>query len=119
MTGKELAQKVRMERWAQEMRARNESGESVRAWYASNGINEKTFYYWQRKLRQAARGQITEQERSLQKTGLIPAGWAQVETKEPTEETLTILIGSITIQATQKTDMDLLVKVCRALVPPC
>ena len=119
MTSKELAQKVRLEQWAQVMRTRSESGESVRAWCASNDINEKTFYYWQRKLRQAACDQITKQEGSLQKTGLIPAGWAQVTTKISVEETLTIKIGSIMIQATQNTDMDLLAKVCQALVPPC
>ena len=119
MTSKELAQKVRLEQWAQVMRERSESGESVRAWCASNDINEKTYYYWQRKLRQAACDQITKQEGSLQKTGLIPAGWAQVAARDPAEETLTIQIGSIMIQATQNTDMALLAKVCRALVPSC
>ena len=119
MTGKELAQKVRLERWAQVMRERSESGESVRAWCETNGINEKTFYYWQRKLRQAACDQINEQEGSLQKIGLIPAGWAQVTAKKPAEETLTIEIGRIRIKAGQNTDMDLLAKVCQALVPSC
>ena len=119
MTSKELAQKVRLEQWAQVMRARKESGESVRAWCAANNINEKTFYYWQSKLRQAVCDHITKHEENIPRTGLMPAGWTQVATKMPALSTLTIEIGCVKIQATQNTDMDLLAKVCQALVKPC
>ena len=114
-----MAQKVRMEQWAQIMRTRRESGQSVRVWCAENGIKEKTFYYWQSKIRQAACDQIAKQEEGLPRTGLVPAGWAQVTAKASGESTLTIEIGSIRIRASQNTDMDLLGKVCQVLVPQC
>jgi transposase-like protein len=36
------------------MRERSESGQTVKQWCKKNGILEKTYYYWQRKLREAA-----------------------------------------------------------------
>ena len=126
MTSKEQARKVRLEQWAQVMQTRKESGKSVRAWCVANNINEKTFYYWQRKLRLAACDHISKREEHMPclsadraRTGLIPTGWTQVATKMPASGALTIEIGYIKIQATQNTDMDLLTKVCQALVPPC
>ena len=34
------------------------AGVSAKQWLADNGINEKTYYYWQRKFRREACGQI-------------------------------------------------------------
>ena len=132
MTGKELAQKVRMEQWAEIMRIRIESGEPVRRWCAENNINEKTYYYWQRKLRQTTCDYIRKQKESLENTGLqcsenirtniIPTRWTQVSSKtkiektESIENTVIIEIGSIKVQAKEKTDMELLSKVCKTLL---
>lgn len=119
MTSKQMAQKVRMEQWAQVMRTRMESGQSVRTWCTKNRVNEKTFYYWQRKLRNVACEQMAKREGNTPRTGLVPAGWTQVEAKAPPENSLTIEIGSIRIRAGHNTDMGLLGKVCQALVMQC
>ena len=58
MNTKKKAQQVRLTHWAGIMRERNESGKSIRLWCRENGINEKTYYYWQKKLRQAACEQL-------------------------------------------------------------
>jgi len=54
MNTKKMAQQVRLTQWSGVMSARSESGKSIRLWCKENGINEKTYYYWQRKLREAA-----------------------------------------------------------------
>jgi transposase-like protein len=54
LSPKEMTKQVRLTQWAQIVHERKESGQSNRAWCRENGINEKTYYYWQRRLREAA-----------------------------------------------------------------
>ena len=117
MTSKQLTREYRLGQWAQIMRTRRESGQTVRAWCTENGINEKTYYYWQNKLRQAKCDQIANQAPS--RPDLIPTGWTQITTEasaESDEESLIIEIGRSRIQANKKTSPELLAKVCRVLV---
>ena len=53
MDARKLTKQVRLTRWTEIMRERNESGLTVKQWCRENGIKEKTYYYWQRKLREA------------------------------------------------------------------
>jgi len=134
MTGKQITRKYRLNQWAQIMCSRRESGLTVRAWCAENNINEKTYYYWQNKLREATSEQINNQESN--KRGLISTepcirtasnspmhpGWARISTlttNMAAEETLTIEIGKSRIQANRNTTPELLTKVCRVLVSLC
>lgn len=34
-------------------------GQTIKQWLADNGINEKTYYYWQRRIRKEVFGQIS------------------------------------------------------------
>lgn len=45
---------LRLQNWTEVIRAKQESGLSNREFCAQNGITEKTYYYWLRKVRQAA-----------------------------------------------------------------
>ena len=42
----------RVQLWAERIAECRGSGMSVRAWCRGNGISEKTYYYWQRRLYQ-------------------------------------------------------------------
>lgn len=42
-----------MENWTARIMACRSSGMTVRAWCQENGLSEKTYYYWQRRLFQA------------------------------------------------------------------
>lgn len=44
------SQRVRL--WSERITACRSSGMSVRAWCKENGISEKTYYYWQRRIYQ-------------------------------------------------------------------
>ncbi len=44
----------RLQQWADVIRACRESGMSNKEFCRQNGISEKTYYYWLRRLRQAA-----------------------------------------------------------------
>ena len=43
---------MRITAWADMIRKRNESGQTISEWCTNNGINLKTFYYRQRKVRE-------------------------------------------------------------------
>ena len=54
MDSRLIAREVRMRHWTEIIRERQDSGQSIRAWCLGNGIVEKTYHYWQRKLRDIA-----------------------------------------------------------------
>jgi P2-related tail formation protein len=45
-----LGKNQRMEEWAQRVSDCRSSGLTVRNWCEQHGINEKTYYYWQRRI---------------------------------------------------------------------
>jgi len=77
MTTREIAVEYRLTHWAKIIQDRNDSGLSIRAYCKDANIQESNYYYWLRRLREAA----TEGMAQLQgKTmGLAPAGFAEVK----------------------------------------
>lgn len=61
MDTRHVAREVRLAQWAGILRERQDSGLSVRSYCLKQGINEKTYYYWQRRLRETAcEGMVVE-----------------------------------------------------------
>ena len=54
MDMRKLTQEMRLKHWLGVLRERNDSGKSIRAYCKEHGINEKSYYYWQRRLRETA-----------------------------------------------------------------
>ena len=114
MDTREVATALRLNQWAGVMRERKESGLSIRRWCAENAVNEKTYYYWQRKLREVSCRELLAAQDGTQ-NDLVPSGWAVCEEDALKSSELTIEIGKTRITATEATNLDLLGKVCRAL----
>jgi putative transposase len=116
MDTRDVAAEYRMAQWAQMIQTRIQSGQSIKEFCASAGISRNAYFYWQRKLREAAFiGQMAAQNRE---NGLVPNGWTQlVETSvaPAAAGTLIVEVGGCHITATNETDLELLAKVCRAL----
>lgn len=72
---REIAEEYRLSHWAQIMQERKASGMSIKAYCESVGIHFNRYFYWQRKLREAALKESTKQD----KTGEVVI----VETKTP------------------------------------
>lgn len=81
METKAMTHQFRLTHWAGVMRERKESGLSIRAWCRENGVGEKTYYYWQRQLRETACEQIAEYQTSYP-TGLAAPGFAEVKLRD-------------------------------------
>jgi hypothetical protein len=128
MTAREMEKRVKLQEWAGKINECRNSGLTVRAWCAENGINHTRYYHWRNKLREVLfeegkkTGAIVVPEYPAlpvkHETGLVPNGWAQLAEPEPTtttESSLSIEVSGCRISADAGTDMELLAKVCRVL----
>ena len=79
MNTRQMASEYRMAKWAQILQDRKESGESVNAYCKSRGISRDSYFYWQRKLREAVGGKMAQAQASTAQQGLVPAGFTQVQ----------------------------------------
>ena len=59
MNTREMAAEYRLAHWSQIMKDRKERGQSIKAYCEGEGIHENVYYYWQRKLREAACGRLS------------------------------------------------------------
>jgi hypothetical protein len=50
MDSREATHRYRLRHWAEVLQEQRESGKTVKAYCASIGIPEHTYYYWKRKL---------------------------------------------------------------------
>ena len=58
MNTREIAAEYRLQHWAGIVRERTESGLSIKVYCENAGFHENVYYYWQRKLREAACEQL-------------------------------------------------------------
>lgn len=54
MNTREATRNYRMNQWTEIIKECRSSGQSVAAWCADHDINPKSYYYWLRRLREAA-----------------------------------------------------------------
>ena len=131
MNTREIAQEYRHSHWAAIIRQRAESGLTVKAFCQTIGIHGNTYFYWQKKLREAAYTEyqnktIPEQQKFMMKPATethppVPAGWAVCKSTqpEPPDESITIEIGKSRIKVTAGTEPELLTKACSVLLALC
>ncbi|WZL77304.1 IS66 family insertion sequence element accessory protein TnpB [Eubacteriales bacterium mix99] len=116
MDTQKIVTRFRLSGWGEEVKERIASGQTVNAFCEEKGISKATYYYRQKKVREAACRGLLEKQGG--EGGLVPNGWTQLE--EPklaaaAESILTIEIGGCHIKVTASTDLELLAKVCRVL----
>lgn len=54
MNTREVTRNYRMNQWTEIIKECRSSGQTVSSWCAQNNINPKTYYYWLRRVREAA-----------------------------------------------------------------
>ena len=92
MNTREIAVEYRLAHWAGIMRERKKSGLSIRAFCENVGIHENSYYYWQKKLREAACSEIAKAQ--AETANLTPVsfaeGFAEVKLIEHTAQPISI-----------------------------
>lgn len=116
MDTRKVASEYRMMQWAQRLQEKREKGQSVEEFCVAEGVSRNTYFYWQRKLREAACTELARRDSESDK-GLAPNGWTRLgpATEAPTEHVITIEISGCKVAATASTDTELLAQVCRML----
>lgn len=60
-----VTHEVRMQKWISTVETCRSSGKTIKAWCAENGVNLKSYYYWQRKVCLETCREITTVQKSL------------------------------------------------------
>jgi transposase-like protein len=126
-----VAAEYRLTHWAQIVQERNKSGTSIRAYCKEIGICENTYFYWQRRLRQAACEQLSKFEPEQKSTtqprfveievGELPVLPALPVQSAPTSppSKLHIKAGGVQITADSTYPPEQLATLLRELRRPC
>ena len=83
MNTREVAAEYRLAHWAEIMHRRKESGLSIKSFCEIEGFHENIYYYWQRKLREAACQQIDQEQEDHPQTGIVPSGFTELKVMQP------------------------------------
>ena len=68
MDTQKVATEYRMSQWAQVIRERQQSNQTINEFCELRGISRHAFFYWQRKLRQAVCTKLSELEKTANST---------------------------------------------------
>ncbi len=114
MDVQKVATQYRLSQWAKVIQERQDSGQNIKEFCQATGISKRQYFYWQRKLRNAACTELAIQEKSVDS---IPSGWMQLAPVQAPQmkATLDIEISGFHISVNAGTDSELLKKVCRVL----
>jgi len=114
MDTNKVAKGYRLSQWAQVMQERRKSGQSVKEYCQRSGISRNAYFYWQRKLRDAA---CTELVKAAEPKDIVPRGFVQLTSGQVPQpsEAIVIEVGGCHITVTAGTDHELLKRVCLTL----
>jgi putative transposase len=114
MDTRKVAKEYRLSQWAQIIQARIESGKSIKDFCEEAGVNKNAYFYWQRKLREAACKGLTEANESKE---IVPGGWVRLSPIKPqyADDGISIEINGCQITVKGNTDLKLLKNVCGVL----
>ena len=97
---REIAKEYRLSHWAGIMQERSQSGLSVKAFCRKMGICGNTYFYWQRKLREAACEQFVLPQEAAPRFTEVKLSVPQISHPETTEfGQIRIEVGAVKITA--------------------
>jgi len=118
-----------MAQWAQVIQDRKYSGENVKNYCENRGLSRDAYFYWQKKIKEAACDQFMVMETEPKQTGLIATNFTEVKVRENQEGfphggrvsggQLSIEIPGIKITADGVYPADQLAYLLRELVRSC
>lgn len=59
MDTREITNAYRITKWADIVKQCRTIGQTVSVWCEENGVNEKSYYYWQKRVREAATNAVS------------------------------------------------------------
>ena len=122
MNTRAITSAYRLSEWAQHLQERRTSGESIKEFCLRTGASRHAYFYWQRKVREAACRDLLPAAVATPAQKIIPSGWATICTpveELPPERGVTVEIGKFRVTADTGTNPEALETVCRVLLGLC
>ena len=85
MDTRKVASEFRLTQWTQMIQGRLERQQSIKAFCQEAGMSENTYYYWQRKVRQALCERVTGNTAGTPSAGIATRGFSEVKLVEAHE----------------------------------
>jgi putative transposase len=111
-----IVTQMRLSGWSEAVKERLTSGQTVTEFCEAKGISQTTYYYRQKKVREAACAELVRTQNHEGK--IVPNGWMRLAGSEPETvagSALTIEVSGFHLAVNGETDMELLAKVCRMM----
>lgn len=113
MDVQKVTAQYRLSKWAKIIQVQRDSGQNIKEFCLEEGISKNQYFYWQRKLKNAALTELALQSEPLD---TAPNTWLRLTPpKVQTKTALDIEISGFHINVNHETDPELLKKVCRIL----
>ena len=116
MDTQKIAAQFRLSGWGEAVKERHARGQTISAFCKEQGISKNTYYYRQKKVREAACVAMVNSRHP--ESSLVPSGWTQLVETESTpalNDFLMVEIHGCQIKVNAETDPALLAKVCGVL----
>jgi putative transposase len=108
-----VTSEYRLSKWTQVLQEQKNSGQNIKDFCQENGISRNAYFYWQRKLRNAACMELSKLKEET--VNCVPKGWMHLTQSQEIKSTLDIEAGGCRVTVDAGTDPELLKKVCRIL----
>ena len=116
MTSKEATHLYRLQQWGEAVKDCKSSGKTVAAWCSEQGISKKTYYNWQKQVRDAACEELTVR----QQQSLTASTFAECEIPAEHNHTAVVLhLNCGTVEIRNGADESVITGTLRALKSLC
>ena len=107
---------VRLVQWQEIIQTQLASGQNKREWCRENGISEKQFFYWQRRLRKElyesqAGALVSVSQKSAKSLGEVPGNTSANTVASGFRPEAVIAVGNVTIGVTANISESLLMSI--------
>lgn len=116
MSIKESTREYRLSRWLPIIKECHSSGMQVKEWCRQNNIDQRKFYYWQRKIREAALNTLpatTAQSSFVELT--IPVEEKVIDSPITFVPSMVLKVGSISLELSEAVKPELLASVLKVI----
>jgi len=116
MNTREVARQYRLSQWAGRLREQKTSGLNITAWCEQNSISRQQYFYWQRRLRESACGEL-----ALRTESAISAiqTFAEVKLEPDLTGAIVVRMNGVEVEIRNGTSPELAASVLNALKTQC
>ena len=118
MNTREVTRHYRLSKWAQLIQECHRSGKTIAQWCDENNINQRQYYYWLKRVREAACNALPAL--NAQSNPFVPVEVDLKENKSHSEDQtyvpeITLRIGTVTMEIHNNASMSLIETTLRAI----